>query len=317
MKIIYTQQFIQFLQAKNLSASTIKHYCRYVKIFDDWSALPIENACKKDVLNFLTFLQNKKNQANITRRNNLIALHHYFDFLIQNAYCTHDPTALIHIRGTKKRALYQIFSKDELIALVDQYDHLFLKNYQEYGFSDRLAHIHLLTRERNFIMLTLLVFQGLNTNEIAPIQVKDLDLRKGTIHIVGTGKSTSRILNLDVSQVSAFYHYIHNIRPQFYEYTSVNDFLFYSLPECGKSRCTKDYMGMGALKTLSDQVKSFNKSFLNFKQVRASVITHWLKVFGLRKAQYLAGHKYISSTENYIPNQIENLQEDISKFNPY
>ncbi|GEM_PF-3189705 len=46
-------------------------------------------------------------------------------------------------------------------------------------------------------------------------------------------------------------------------------------------------------------VKRKNKLVVNAKQLRASVIVKWLKMYNLRKAQYLAGHRYISSTEAY------------------
>ena len=50
--------------------------------------------------------------------------------------------------------------------------------------------------------------------------------------------------------------------------------------------------------------------------LRASVITKWLKKYNLRKAQYLAGHRYISSTEKYLTNDLEGLSEEINKYHP-
>jgi hypothetical protein len=32
--------------------------------------------------------------------------------------------------------------------------------------------------------------------------------------------------------------------------------------------------------------------------------------------QYMAGHRYVSSTENYLVNDIEDLQDDITKYHP-
>ena len=46
-------------------------------------------------------------------------------------------------------------------------------------------------------------------------------------------------------------------------------------------------------------VRKKNKLVVNAKQLRASVIVKWLKMYNLRKVQYLAGHRYISSTELY------------------
>ena len=45
-------------------------------------------------------------------------------------------------------------------------------------------------------------------------------------------------------------------------------------------------------------------------------ITKWLKQHNLREAQYLAGHKYVSTTESYLQNDMEGLKEEINQFHP-
>ena len=59
-----------------------------------------------------------------------------------------------------------------------------------------------------------------------------------------------------------------------------------------------------------------HKEIENLKQIRASVITGWLKVYNLREVQYFAGHRYVSSTESYLINDLEDLKEDINKYHP-
>lgn len=39
----------------------------------------------------------------------------------------------------------------------------------------------------------------------------------------------------------------------------------------------------------------------------ASVITNWLQYYNLREVQYMAGHKYVSSTERYRTDNLEDL----------
>ena len=75
------------------------------------------------------------------------------------------------------------------------------------------------------------------------------------------------------------------------------------------------HMG-NAFTTMNEKLKQINPSYKNVKQIRASVITHWLKHYNLRQVQYMAGHRYVSSTEGYFINQLDDLQEDISKFHP-
>ena len=69
-------------------------------------------------------------------------------------------------------------------------------------------------------------------------------------------------------------------------------------------------------KALSKEIKTQNKKFINFQQIRTSIITHWLKQYNLRQVQYMAGHRFISSTERYLANQVEELQLDIDTFHP-
>ena len=112
-------------------------------------------------------------------------------------------------------------------------------------------------------------------------------------------------------------HYTQNIRPQILELNN-NDSekLFLPLPEYSKTHTDKSSI-MGTFKQLSKQVKTVSPVFLNFKQVRASVITGWIKTEGLRKSQYLAGHRYISTTERYIENDMESLTDDINSLHPF
>ena len=59
-----------------------------------------------------------------------------------------------------------------------------------------------------------------------------------------------------------------------------------------------------------------NGTVSSANQIRASVITHWLKLYNLRQLQYMAGHRFVSSTEAYLVNDIDDLKEDIAKFHP-
>jgi len=51
-------------------------------------------------------------------------------------------------------------------------------------------------------------------------------------------------------------------------------------------------------------------------QLRASVIYNWVKEYDLRNAQYLSGHRYISSTEKFIIKDIRGLTKEINKYFP-
>ncbi|WP_162633067.1 hypothetical protein [Echinicola strongylocentroti] len=62
--------------------------------------------------------------------------------------------------------------------------------------------------------------------------------------------------------------------------------------------------------------RKINPGIQNDNPIRASVIPKWVKMYHLRKAQYLAGHRYISSMESHPKNDMEGLKEVVDKFHP-
>lgn len=113
-------------------------------------------------------------------------------------------------------------------------------------------------------------------------------------------------MQLQSHQVYELMDYIAEVRKEFLK--EATDKLFIQWRE------GENFYGItqGILKTL----RQINSRIKNLDQIRASVITKWLREHDLRKVQYLSGHKYVSSTENYKANVIDELQEDIRKFHP-
>lgn len=309
--------FIKYLQKKGLTQTTQQAYLFNTNKFLNWYKGEPINTEKKDILKYLEYLKKNKKQQNITRRNSLISLNHYFEFLREIEQISENPTNLLKIRGTKKKQLYNIFTAEELTQLADDYYNNFVKNFDDSHIPKNQRQNSHLTRNRNYLMLTFLVYQGLHTNELQKISLEDIDPIKASVNIQGSKKTNERKLILRPEQIGFLMHYLQNIRPQFLEkYNIENNNLFLSLPEVSKKN-TEQTRVMYALKTLTTQTKSINPNFTSFKQVRASVITNWIKTAGLRKAQYFAGHRYISTTEDYLPNDLEQLTDEIEKFNPF
>lgn len=88
------------------------------------------------------------------------------------------------------------------------------------------------------------------------------------------------------------------------------------MPAISYKKTEKD-MTRGVFIPLTAQIKSIDKQFINFTQIRASIITFWIKTQGLRKAQHLAGHSAITTTEKYVSNDLEGLTDDINKLHPF
>jgi site-specific recombinase XerD len=165
--------------------------------------------------------------------------------------------------------------------------------------------------------LSILTNQGITANEFDNLEIDDVDLIKATIKIHGGRRNNERTLSLKATQIGLFINYLQKIRPQFLEYQKTeSNKLFFPLPK-GNQKKTDNNMLLSTFNKLIEQVKTIDKQFINFKQVRASLITFWIKTHGLRKAQYMAGHRYVSTTENYLPNNLDDLIEDINKLHPF
>jgi integrase/recombinase XerD len=63
-------------------------------------------------------------------------------------------------------------------------------------------------------------------------------------------------------------------------------------------------------------MKKINPKIISASQIRHSIITHWLSKFDLRKVQYMAGHRFVSSTEWYKPDNLEELKREINLYHP-
>lgn len=310
------EKFTTYLQSKDLAISTQRAYCFSVERFLQWYQNDIADCGKKDILKYLEYLQGIKQQQNVTRANNLIALQHYFTFLLTAGQTVTNPAALIQIRGTKKKHLYRTYSQEELTQLFDHYHVLMIQSYDDSHIPKNQRRQSFLCRQRNSAMLSLLIYQGVKTAEIASMLLQDIDFSKATVKIKGGKKGNDRTLPLKASQIGILIHYTEKIRPQFFDYCKATDKLFFALPASGKAKTASENQ-MHVFKPFGKQIKAVDKSFINFQHIRASVITEWLKTEGLRKAQYNAGHRSINSTEEYLPNSIEDLIGDITKYNPF
>jgi integrase/recombinase XerD len=67
---------------------------------------------------------------------------------------------------------------------------------------------------------------------------------------------------------------------------------------------------------LNYALRKINPKYKHGMQIRQSEITEWLKEKNLRTVQYMAGHRYISSTELSQTNNLEELKDALNKFHP-
>ncbi|WP_237214941.1 hypothetical protein [Salinivirga cyanobacteriivorans] len=126
---------------------------------------------------------------------------------------------------------------------------------------------------------------------------------KGKIYIPSTRRTNKRILELKPFQILPLHEYLLTERKSLNEDIEGN-YLFH------KKRLIR---GMSRIKAM---INRYEPRLKNIAQIRASVITNWLQHYNLREVQYMAGHKYVSSTERYRTDNLEDLQKELEKYHP-
>jgi len=319
-----TENFRKYLEGRNNAPKTQNFYIKFVEQFFEWVQTDYEQVTKPDVLRFLEYLKNKRKVQNAYRKNCLIALNHYFTHLYKEGKIDKNPCAYLKLRGKRPKKMYKTYTEQELETLFDNYYNVFVRNFDTSILHDKLRPLRKterkqaqLCRERNAVILSVLTNQGAKTAEIETMQIDDVDLIKAKIKLRGGKRSNERIIPLKATQIGLFMYYLQNTRPQLLEYhTKESNKLFLTLPAISAKE-TEGGTLLWAFSVLTKQLKEIDRQFENVLHLRASVITNWLKTCGLRKTQYLAGHRYVSSTEKYQPNNLDALIEDINKLNPF
>lgn len=317
-----SSSFQKYLLSKGLSNSTVIAYNLGALDFISWldrDNTEPENATAKEVADYLNYLR-KKGHSNSTRAMKLNTLKHFFDYQVSTGIRQNNPVARMKIRGAKHKTLYPLLSKQELDGIYHTYE--MPKENDERSNRNWYAN-YVLTRQRNKAILGLMVWQGLQTAEVNNILIADIKLREGQIRIAGSKKGAERTLDLKPHQIIELMEYLQKTRVELLKKFPQQETnkpeseqrFFISAPSAGKKE-SKRQDSFNTWKRLSDDVRKKCPRFINFLQVRASVITHWIGQYNLRQVQYFAGHKQISTTEGYLVNQVEDLQNDIEKYHP-
>jgi site-specific recombinase XerD len=264
-----------------------------VSRFASWckdEAIQTEKASYTDLLNYIQYCQGMNNGKS-TINQKITILKHYYHFLIACKKRTDNPALEMRIRNQIKKVPYHLLSSEELKNI-----------YKQYPASG-------IAGKRNKAMLGLMIYQGVSTGELGQIELNDLKLEEGKIYIPAVGRSNSRTLQLESSQVLQLQNYILTIRPVLIAMTEKQtDKLFMSL---GKG----DGLSNSFTKMMRI-IKKLNPKAKDAKQIRASIITEWLKVYNIRQVQYMIGHRYVSSTEHYRTDKLGTLQEQLESLHP-
>ncbi|WP_379968013.1 tyrosine-type recombinase/integrase [Epilithonimonas sp. UC225_85] len=308
--------FKNYLQNIELSPSTREMYYMHTMNFIsflDKDNTEIENCTEKEIMMYLQSLQ-KNELSQATKKLRIYAIKHFFEYQIETGERTDNPAKRIKIKGTVKQRVYPSITMQELQNIY--------QNYEIPKVDDKRSHHnwfdnYRISRERNKVILGLLVYQGITTAEIGRILLEDLDLRAGKIDIRGGRIGRDRTLELKSHQIMDLMEYQYKTRAELLKYQNDTQTkkLFLSMPPSGKTKTESDET-LHIFKRLTSELKEQYPKLINLQHIRTSVIINWLKKYNLRQVQYKAGHKNIYSTELYLVNDIDDLQTEINQYHP-
>ena len=288
----------EYLKDQNYSSTTIKSYSNQIGKFTAWCKTNHTSPEAIDYeicLKYLKYLQRKHTNKR-TVNHKLGIVKNYLNYLVSEFERLENPIETTTIKGVKKIVNHNVLESDELEDLY--------YSYTTDGIGDAY---HRLTAKRNKVIVGLMVYQGLNTTELIGLELEDLQLYKGKIYIKSTRRSNARTLELKPWQVMELIEYLKEIREEIIIRKNLESSRLF-IPN-NKRLGNTIYRILKKLKRINHKVKSPH-------QIRASVITGWLKQYNLRQVQVMAGHRYISSTEKYLQDDLESLHEIVNNFHP-
>lgn len=314
------EKFKEWLQIKGYSSKSITSIIVAVNYFIAWyeqeNINDIATVTHNDVMAYVQY-QNMRGVSKKTVANYIMHTQKYFDFLNSLSTCgegrgeVDNPCSNIKIKGIKRKVLHDILKVEELEKLYENYKTETIIEKSEMIKVPPPKHLQNLARKRNKIIVGLIVYQGMRSEEIMQLQISDVKLREGKINIPAARRSNERILKLESQQLYDMLDYINETRKQIllYQNNTTTQTLFVSI--------SGSIHFKNALKLLVQQLQRINGKVKSLEQLRASVIVHWLQQYNLRKVQIMAGHRYVSSTESYKANNMQALKDDIKNYHPF
>jgi len=291
--------FKEYRQSSGYSEKSIQVQDSHVNCFKSWCIR--ENINPGDITynQALQFIDSERDRGiekqSIIREINSIRI--YFDYLLESGITSQNIIKRIRIRQSGRKVLPEILSPAQLDKIYQDFCNL--PEWTHGTATTSLLH------HRNTVILGLLIYQGLNSGEIARLETGHVNLSEGKIYIPSGRNSNSRTLKLESNQILPIKTYLEETRQALLEKRNLQTPSLFPVKKSSDMICK-----------IVETVKKIFPQLKDSRQIRASVIMNWLKTNNIRQVQYMAGHKSIRSTEAYRREDLTDLTKQLELFHP-
>ncbi|NEN25862.1 tyrosine-type recombinase/integrase [Cryomorpha ignava] len=277
---------------KNYSPRSLQNYLYLIERYKTFTHEP-ETAVYADVLRYIAHLRELKKHPK-TLRNHLFAVKIYYRYLVETGQRKTHPCQSLQLKDRINRAVdvQSLYAMDEML--------IFLESCQT----------QTPIGQRQKVITGLLVYQALIAQEIAGLDLADIDLDKGTVNVKKSAKLNARTLDLKPSQIMLLHTYMTESREKLLIRNSKITTEALIITRYGKR------IPAGTVAMATNYGRKETEKMQPLK-IRQSVIAHLLKNGNdLRVVQVFAGHKRASATESYKQTGLEQLKTIIDKLHP-
>ena len=311
--------YLKYLRyEKNLTPNSIRSYARDIVQLHNFlkDVKKINTLTQLDLTVFRKFLRSidQNNYSNRTILRKYSSLINYFRFLEENKLIDIQLSQFISVPRKRER-LYTFLSKKEMEILFDSMeakDYL-SKRKRITGPQTRkiLASLH----KRNRLIIELLYSTGARVSEIEGIKLKDVDLKKGEIRVMGKGRK-QRIVYINSKCLYLLEIYSKESRPglSLNEKTGMHSGDLHLLLNSKGGRLSSRSISEIVRRSV---VRAGIKKKITPHSIRHSFASHLMQEgAGIREIQELLGHENISTTEIYSHLDIKKIKDDYRRFHP-
>jgi site-specific recombinase XerD len=295
--------FQTYMFQEGYADSVVESYSKSVSKFIQWSDthdIELESLDYKTWMRYQAIIRKKTTRRGHTVKDNTVkqeigAIKIFFNFLVHEDILDLSPIKDEHYKDNSKY-FHDELSRDQLLELYFCYPTQGLKH-------PKCPSVAI----RNKVLLGLVIFQAIDTTTLKRMEVSHIDLSKKKIRVPGTKRSNPRTLDLNHVQMDAMRQYLEHDREVLQK----------------KIKCfTEDLFPFNTkrftwiTKDICSKLRSINMAVTNLHQIRHWVLVELASKYDLRKAQKMAGHRYITSTERFLKTDVEDLREDVERSHP-